>query len=85
MEPSTIRHQTKSYAKAFQHFAANRLDIVSVNKWRAALKEAEDLSGHTLREEENGYVSLFGTAYFIYAIYKSEKIASTNQVCLNNP
>ncbi|XP_062028560.1 disease resistance protein RPV1-like [Rosa rugosa] len=45
VEPSDVRHQTGSFAKAFvQHKAANRY-AENVPRWRAALHEAANLSG----------------------------------------
>ncbi|KAG5223826.1 TMV resistance protein [Salix suchowensis] len=55
-DPSDIRKQTGSYAKAFddhqEHF---KEEMEKVNGWREALAQAANLSGWGLNNEANGY------------------------------
>ena len=53
VEPSVVRYQTGNYAQAFQKFV-DKWDKPKVKNWRDALKEAADLSGHVLANEEDG-------------------------------
>lgn len=57
VEPFVVRYQTRSYEEAFKKYSSSELlDIQKVKEWRDALKEAADLSGHVVINEENGYV-----------------------------
>lgn len=59
-EPSDVRKQTGSYAKAFdEHEERFKEEMEKVNKWRGALAEAGNLSGWGLHNEANGYEAEF--------------------------
>ncbi|KAJ6951285.1 TMV resistance protein N [Populus alba x Populus x berolinensis] len=59
-EPSDVRKQTGSYAKAFdEHEERFKKEMEKVSKWRAALAEAGNLSGYGLNNEANGYEAEF--------------------------
>ncbi|XP_061944437.1 disease resistance protein RUN1-like isoform X2 [Populus nigra] len=59
-EPSDVRKQTGSYAKAFdEHEERFKEEMEKVNKWRGALAEAGHLSGWGLHNEANGYEAEF--------------------------
>jgi hypothetical protein len=59
-EPSDVRKQTGSYAKAFdEHEERFKEEMEKVNKWRGALAEAGNLSGWGLHNEANGYIFTF--------------------------
>lgn len=59
-EPSDVRKQTGSYAKAFdEHEERFKEEMEKVNKWRGALAEAGNLSGWGLNNEANGYEAEF--------------------------
>ncbi|KAG5224310.1 TMV resistance protein [Salix suchowensis] len=55
-DPSDIRKQTGSYAKAFdEHEEHFKEEMEKVNKWREALTQAANLSGWGLGKETNEY------------------------------
>ncbi|KAJ6857975.1 TMV resistance protein N [Populus alba x Populus x berolinensis] len=59
-EPSDVRKQTGSYAKAFdEHEERFKKEMEKVSKWRGALAEAGNLSGWGLSNEANGYEAEF--------------------------
>ncbi|KAJ6854490.1 TMV resistance protein N [Populus alba x Populus x berolinensis] len=59
-EPSDVRKQTGSYAKAFdEHEERFKEEMEKVNKWRGALADAGNLSGWGLNNEANGYEAEF--------------------------
>ncbi|KAJ6857978.1 TMV resistance protein N [Populus alba x Populus x berolinensis] len=59
-EPSDVRKQTGSYAKAFdEHEERFKEEMEKVSKWRGALAEAGNLSGWGLNNEANGYEAEF--------------------------
>lgn len=51
VDPSDVRHQTGSVGEAFAKLDQCKYKD-SIDKWRAALKEAADLSGWTFKEGE---------------------------------
>uniref|UniRef100_A0A6N2KPL9 TIR domain-containing protein n=1 Tax=Salix viminalis TaxID=40686 RepID=A0A6N2KPL9_SALVM len=58
--PSDIRKQTGSYAKAFdEHEEHFKEEMEKVNRWREALTQAANLSGWGLDNETNGYEAEF--------------------------
>ncbi|XP_062153300.1 disease resistance protein RPV1-like isoform X2 [Alnus glutinosa] len=58
VEPSDVRHQTGTFAKAFlKHEERYSLDKVST--WRTALSEAANLSGWDLRNTADGHEAKF--------------------------
>ncbi|XVF84564.1 hypothetical protein PTKIN_Ptkin17bG0047100 [Pterospermum kingtungense] len=60
VDPSDVRKQTGSYAKAFtEHEERSGADVDMINRWRAALSEAADLSGWDLQNVANGHESKF--------------------------
>ncbi|XP_059461811.1 disease resistance protein RUN1-like [Corylus avellana] len=60
VEPSNVRNQTGSFAKAFaKHEEHYLLDIDKVLKWRRALCEAANLSGWDLRKTADGHEAKF--------------------------
>lgn len=68
VDPSDVKKQTGSFTKAFEkHELRFQLDLDKARGWRAALKEAADLSGWDLRNTAEGYVvtsSLLVTIFF---------------------
>uniref|UniRef100_A0A6N2LJN8 TIR domain-containing protein n=1 Tax=Salix viminalis TaxID=40686 RepID=A0A6N2LJN8_SALVM len=55
-DPSDVRKQTGSYAKAFdEHEEHFKEEMEKVNRWREALAQAANLSGWGLNNETNGY------------------------------
>uniref|UniRef100_A0A6N2LQB2 TIR domain-containing protein n=1 Tax=Salix viminalis TaxID=40686 RepID=A0A6N2LQB2_SALVM len=55
-DPSDVRKQTGSYAKAFdEHEEHFKEEMEKVNRWREALAQAGNLSGWGLNNEANGY------------------------------
>uniref|UniRef100_A0A6N2KAJ3 TIR domain-containing protein n=1 Tax=Salix viminalis TaxID=40686 RepID=A0A6N2KAJ3_SALVM len=59
-DPSDIRKQTGSYAKAFdEHEEHFKGEMEKVNRWREALTQAANLSGWGLNNETNGYEAEF--------------------------
>uniref|UniRef100_A0A6N2LJM4 TIR domain-containing protein n=1 Tax=Salix viminalis TaxID=40686 RepID=A0A6N2LJM4_SALVM len=55
-DPSEVRKQTGSYAKAFdEHEEHFKEEMEKVNRWREALAQAGNLSGWGLNNEANGY------------------------------
>ena len=59
VDPSDVRKQTGSYAKAFaEHEQRVEADMEMIKNWRAALSEAADLSGWDLQNVANGYLIL---------------------------
>ncbi|XP_021290085.1 TMV resistance protein N-like [Herrania umbratica] len=60
VDPSDVRNQTGSFAKAFakheEHFEA---DTEMIKRWRTALTEAADLSGWDLQNVADGHESKF--------------------------
>uniref|UniRef100_A0A6N2MKK8 TIR domain-containing protein n=1 Tax=Salix viminalis TaxID=40686 RepID=A0A6N2MKK8_SALVM len=55
-DPSDVRKQTGSYAKAFDEHEKNfKGEMEKVNRWREALTQAANLSGWDLHNETNGY------------------------------
>ncbi|KAL6289942.1 hypothetical protein ACE6H2_007452 [Prunus campanulata] len=60
IDPSEVRKQTGSFAKAFAGHQKNRsLNKDKVNGWRAALKEVADLAGMVLQNECDGHEAKF--------------------------
>ncbi|KAB1228347.1 TMV resistance protein N [Morella rubra] len=60
VNPSDVRKQTGTFAQAFaRHEERFRADMERVQRWRAALTEAADLSGWDLESVANGYESRF--------------------------
>ncbi|XP_059452202.1 disease resistance protein RPV1-like [Corylus avellana] len=60
VEPSDVRNQTGSFAKAFsEHEKRYLLDIDKVLRWRRALIEAANLSGWDLRNTANRHEAKF--------------------------
>ncbi|OMO54646.1 hypothetical protein COLO4_36369 [Corchorus olitorius] len=60
VDPSDVRNQTKSYAKAFaQHEDRFAADMEMIKRWRAALTEAANLSGWHLQNVADGHESKF--------------------------
>uniref|UniRef100_A0A6N2KGB1 TIR domain-containing protein n=1 Tax=Salix viminalis TaxID=40686 RepID=A0A6N2KGB1_SALVM len=54
-DPSDVRKQTRSYAKAFdEHEEHFKEEMEKVNRWREALTQAANLSGRVLHNETNG-------------------------------
>uniref|UniRef100_A0A6N2KX73 TIR domain-containing protein n=1 Tax=Salix viminalis TaxID=40686 RepID=A0A6N2KX73_SALVM len=59
-DPSDVRKQTGSYAKAFdEHEEHFKEEMEKVNRWREALTQAANLSGRVLHNETNGYEAKF--------------------------
>ncbi|KAG5223894.1 TMV resistance protein [Salix suchowensis] len=59
-DPSDIRKQTGSYAKAFdEHEEHFKGEMEKVNRWREALTQAANLSGYGLKNDTNGYEAEF--------------------------
>ncbi|KAG5224072.1 TMV resistance protein [Salix suchowensis] len=59
-DPSDVRKQTGSYAKAFdEHEEHFKEEMEKVNRWREALTQAANLSGRVLHNETNGYAAEF--------------------------
>ncbi|XVF29008.1 hypothetical protein REPUB_Repub15cG0083000 [Reevesia pubescens] len=55
VDPSVVRKQTGSYAKAFvEHEERFQSDTEMINRWRSALTEAADLSGWDLQNIADG-------------------------------
>ncbi|XP_043687323.1 toll/interleukin-1 receptor-like protein isoform X3 [Telopea speciosissima] len=55
VDPSDVRHQRNTYAEAFKrHEESFKNDMEKVEMWRAALKEAADLSGWDQEKVANG-------------------------------
>jgi len=66
-EPSDVRKQTGSYAKAFdEHEERFKEEMEKVNKWRGALAEAGNLSGFGLNNEANGYIFVFSVKIHLH-------------------
>ncbi|XP_022734181.1 TMV resistance protein N-like [Durio zibethinus] len=60
VEPSDVRKQTGSYAKAFaKHEERFEADTQMIKRWRTALSDAADLSGWDLQNVANGHESKF--------------------------
>ncbi|XP_059429158.1 disease resistance protein RPV1-like [Corylus avellana] len=60
VEPSNVRHQTGTFAKAFaRHEERSQTDMERVQMWKAALSEAANCSGLDLQSAANGYESKF--------------------------
>ncbi|XVF29003.1 hypothetical protein REPUB_Repub15cG0082400 [Reevesia pubescens] len=60
VDPSDVRKQTGSYAKAFtEHEQRFKADMEMIQRWRTALSEAADLSGWDLQNIANGHESKF--------------------------
>ncbi|PRQ25292.1 putative TIR domain-containing protein [Rosa chinensis] len=55
VDPSHVRKQTGSLAKAFAGHERNQFLKYKVKRWREALTEAADLSGMVLQNEADGY------------------------------
>ncbi|GJW66666.1 NB-ARC domains-containing protein [Tanacetum coccineum] len=57
VKPDVVRHQTDSYAEAFdKHQRSNRSQV---NNWKEALSTAANLSGWDLQDMTNGFESKF--------------------------
>ena len=55
VSPSVVRHNTGSYAAAFEKLEERYAsDMDKVNTWRAALTEAANLSGYDLQNDTDG-------------------------------
>jgi hypothetical protein len=66
-EPSDVRKQTGSYAKAFdEHEERFKEEMEKVNKWRGALAQAGNLSGFGLNNEANGYIFVFSVKIHLH-------------------
>ncbi|KAM1027777.1 hypothetical protein FF1_040473 [Malus domestica] len=60
IDPSEVRKQTGTFAKAFSRHQKNRsLSKDRVNGWRAALAEVADLAGMVLQNENDGHEAQF--------------------------
>ncbi|XP_024162336.1 disease resistance protein RUN1 [Rosa chinensis] len=59
VDPSHVRKQTGSLAKAFAGHERNQFLKYKVKRWREALTEAADLSGMVLQNEADGHESKF--------------------------
>ncbi|XP_062024351.1 disease resistance protein RUN1-like isoform X2 [Rosa rugosa] len=59
VDPSHVRKQTGSLAKAFARHEKNQSLKGKVKRWREALTEAADLSGMVLQNEADGHESKF--------------------------
>ncbi|CAN6704059.1 unnamed protein product [Malus baccata var. baccata] len=60
IDPSEVRKQTGTFAKAFSRHQKNRsLSKDRVNGWRAALTEVADLAGMVLQNENDGHEAQF--------------------------
>ncbi|XVE84679.1 hypothetical protein DITRI_Ditri17bG0032700 [Diplodiscus trichospermus] len=56
VDPSDVRKQTGSYAKAFSEYEKRfEADMEMIKRWRASLSEAANLSGWDLQNIANGY------------------------------
>uniref|UniRef100_A0A2N9IXH9 TIR domain-containing protein n=1 Tax=Fagus sylvatica TaxID=28930 RepID=A0A2N9IXH9_FAGSY len=61
VDPSDVRKQTGTFAEAFaRHEERFTAEMERVNKWRAALTEAANLSGWDLQSVANGFVGIYG-------------------------
>ncbi|XP_059438589.1 disease resistance protein RUN1-like [Corylus avellana] len=60
VDPSDVRNQTGSFAKAFTKYEEHyMLDMDKVLKWRRALREAANLSGWNLKKTTDGHEAKF--------------------------
>ncbi|XP_016652473.1 PREDICTED: BURP domain-containing protein 5-like [Prunus mume] len=67
IDPSEVRKQTGSFAKAFAgHQKNGSLKKDKVNGWRAALAEVADLAGMVLQNECDGLYNLISPFIFIW-------------------
>ena len=65
--PSDVRKQTGSYAKAFdEHEEHCKEEMEKVNRWREALTQAANLSGRVLHNETNGYIFIFSVKIHLH-------------------
>ena len=66
-DPSDVRKQTGSYAKAFdEHEEHFKEEMEKVNRWREALTQAGNLSGWGLNNETNGYIVIFSVKIHLH-------------------
>nr|ADL36722.1 HD domain class transcription factor [Malus domestica] len=63
VDPSHVRNQTSSFGDAFTGLECKYKDEEKILLWRRALREAANLSGYTVKEEE--YVPFFSFNYMI--------------------
>lgn len=72
VSPAVVRHRTDSYSAAFEcHEKRYFSNVDKVEKWKAALTGAANLSGYDLQNDADGYVptpffSLFCTLRFVH-------------------
>ncbi|KAG5223819.1 TMV resistance protein [Salix suchowensis] len=65
-DPSVVRKQTGSYAKAFDEHEKNfKGEMEKVNRWREALTQAANLSGYGLNDT-NGYIFIFSVKIHLH-------------------
>ncbi|XP_042492953.1 TMV resistance protein N-like [Macadamia integrifolia] len=67
VDPSDVRHQRNSYGKPFEgHEVRFKNEMERVEKWRAALTNAANLSGWHHAKDGNGYVLIKSYFSFLF-------------------